>query len=344
MSARILNMILAASLISASLVAQDGIETDDLYFNSKDRAKLNEKKANAAMAKFKRADQQIPGNDKLNPTDSYSARNVNPEYSAQGYQEGDDTAGMDNYFLPNYQPTGINQNLNNFNNSNFNNWNSWNNWRYNPYWGYGYNGFNNFYPSPWMDPFWGNPYGSFYSPGWSMSLGYAWGGWNSWYGNVGYGWNSWSPWNSFYGGWGGYGYYPSTVVVINNGENNRITYRKRPQRSSNLNHEVDRSRQLGYTRTDGVSSGRSRSSNTVYYDRSWRRNNNENSTTRSFWSNTGANNSNTRSSFNNWNNSNSDFGRQRSPGFSTPTRSSSGGSAPSGGSRSSSGSTRGRNN
>jgi hypothetical protein len=347
-----------AGVVSISAFSQN-IEIDDIYFNSRDRAKLNEKKASADIARLRNTEERDALNSTINPSDSYSARNINPEYDSQSILEGDANYTGEDYFVPNYQPTGVNQNLSNssnWNSSPFNN-NYYSNNYYNPY---GYNqGFGSFYPS-----MWGSPYGFNNGPGWNMSLGYGWGGWSpGWYGGMGYGWgNSWNPWNSFYNGWGGnyYGYgYPSQVIIINGGDNNsRIAYGKRPSRSSTIDHQLDRSRaQVTYSRSDpNNSGGRTRSETPAYYERGWKRNPATNPN-RSFWSfDSNNNNSNTRSTFSTFGNNNN-AGRQRSSGFSSPspTRSSfSPGSSNSGSRSSSSGSsgtrsssssgTRGRNN
>lgn len=357
MNTRLFLTFAASALIGIGAYGQ---EIDDMYFNSKDRAKLNEKKISADLGISRKTKDGAEKITPINPTDSYSARNVNPEYSAQ-LDKGSKPLVEDNYFISDYQPKSINQNLSNcncsagsyynpyYNNSAFNN----------PYYG-NTGGFgspwSNFYPS-----YLGNPYYSGFNSGLSMSMGYGWGGFNpGFYSGLGYGfgnnWNSfYNPWYSnYYGGYGGY--YPGQVVVITNSDRygGKIVQSKRSSRSSNISNSVDYSRPAntavaGTTRSS-VSGGRQ--SSPEYYDRSWRQNQ-DTRTTRGYWSNSNTNSStsNSRSDFN-WGNSSG--GRQGSSGFSSPTRSSynSGGSF-SGGSRSgssgSSGSsggsrTRGRNN
>lgn len=345
--------IVAAGLASLASHAQ---ENDDMYFNSKDRAKLNEKKISADLGLGRKNNAGPQKTIPINPTDSYSARNVNPEYSAQ-LKEGSAPVIEDNYFIADYQPKSVNQNLSNCNCSSGS--------FYNPYYGNSafnnpYYGYSSGFGSPWSNYYsspWGNPYSSFNS-GWNMSLGYGWGNMNPmWYNSLGYGygsfWNSYyNPWQSNY--WGGY--YPGQVVVIRNSDYARpYVQSKRVSRSSTLNNNVEYSRS-GSTTVAGtgtsrssVSGGRTRT-NPEYYDRSWKRNQ-EPGTTRSYWSNSNSSGSSNGSrSYSNWNNTG---GRQGSSGFSTPSRSTfnSGGSF-SGGSRSGSSSggssggsrSRGRNN
>ena len=102
-----------------------------MYFNSKDRAKLKAAKASEGFyrqASKRPRSKQVP-DEAVNPTDSYSARNVNPEFAARSNSQ---TAQADNqdYFVNNYQ----------YNNaSNFNNWNNnFNNWYSNPWYGANY--------------------------------------------------------------------------------------------------------------------------------------------------------------------------------------------------------------
>lgn len=365
MKTKIILTTVLSSMISMAAFSQ---EFDDMYFNSKDRAKLNEGKISAdiGIARNTQAANQQQVNTRINPTDSYSARNINPEYSSQIDATTANSAN-DNYFVADYQPSGVNQNLSNCNcNSGT---------YYNPY--YGNNAFNNPYYYGNMGGF-GSPYGSYYpsyygspysafSPGLSMSLGYGWGGYSpGFYSGLGYGYGSygnfWNPY-SYYGSPWGYNsyYYPRQVIVVNGDNGGRnVVYQKRASRSSSLNNNVNNN----YVRpsTNGSISGTSRStvsgvggrtrtSQPEYYDRGWKRNQDTNPS-RGYWSNTNSNSGNTRSDFNWGGNS----GGRSSGGFSNqPSRGSfnSGGSFNGGGSRmggspgggSSGGShTRGRNN
>lgn len=337
-------------------------EVDDMYFNSKDRAKQNQGKISADLG-LKKTSGVTDTNAPINPTDSYSARNINPEYASQ-INTGTKPVIEDDYFIQDFQPTGVNPNLSNCNCSSGSYYNPYygNSSFNNPYSGYGGgfgSPFNNYYNSPWGYP----SYGGF-SPGLSMSLGYGFGGFNpGFYSGMGYGYGSYggsfmNPYS--YNPWGGsyYGsYYPRQIIVVNNGDagGTRVSYAKRSSRSSNVNHVVDNSRPgfVGNVTNTGrstVSSGRSRSTTPEYYDRSWKRNQDTNPT-RGYWSNSsGSNGSNNSNSFFDRGNANTN-GRQGSSGFTSPSRNSfNSGGFNSGGSRSgssggSSGAkTRGRNN
>lgn len=339
------------------------VEYDDMYFNKEDRAKLNAQRSTEVAyntpSKKKFADEEV---EDVNPTDSYSARNVNPEYTSRAHTE---TAQSDeaDYFVNNYQ---YNRNqLNNWNND-FGNWynsplyrnnyygpmiNSWNS----PY--YGYNSWN----SPWFDPFWS------YN-GWSSSFSYHMGSrWNyGWGGNYNY-WNrpyyGWDPYfggmgmgpyagmgmgpyggmgmmgmgMGYYGGGFGGGYwnnyrYPGTVVVVNpdNGGRN-VVYGKRPSRGtvmvSDRSNVRSRSSVNNSVRDDN-SSGRVTSQGrkqAEYYNRSTRTQRSSGNATYDNRSNTQYNRSR---SYDSWDNSSYDnnrsMNRSSSPSYS-PSRSSSSG-------------------
>lgn len=335
--------ILTYLLLSVSAFGALAQEYDDMYFNGKDRAKLRAQKANdelVASAKKAKEDKEARAEEEeaLNPTDSYSARNVNPEFAARSNAK---TAKTDNedYFVNDYQYT-TTSNLNNWNN-NFNNWygnpwyssnyygssiNSWNS----PYYGY----YDPYY-SPWYDPYWN------YN-GWSTSFSYHWGSnWNyGWGGNYSYwnrpycGWSSsWGP--SWYGNpYSYYGYgYPNVVVVNNYGEGRQVTYGKRNSRSSESNYGRNQQNAStvgrttftpspngsGSRSTNGRVAGtnsRSSNSNDEYYNRTWRRVTQEPASTSDNGSNSGG-----RSSTGNAPN-NSNYGRSSSNGDSPWNRSS----------------------
>ena len=216
-----------------------------MYFNSKDRAKLKSQKASeeaSVMASAKKTKKnQVIEDEPVNPTDSYSARNVNPEFAARSNSQ---TAQADNqdYFVNNYRYN-TNSNLNNFNN-NFNTWNS-NAWYSPNYYGSSINSWNTPYYGSYYDAYgspWYNPY---YRSGWSSSFSYYWGssynyGWGSGFGMAcAYGnpyMNSWGYAPYSYGsGWGNNYYYPGSVVVVNNnyaepGKN--VVYGKRASHGS----------------------------------------------------------------------------------------------------------------
>lgn len=226
------------SLLGISGAFAQGIEYDDMYFNAEDRAKLKAQRATeiAYNTPTSRKLAYEEAEERANPTDSYSARNVNPEYTSRAHTQ---TAQSDeeDYFVSNYQ---YNRNQYNNWNNNFNNWYS-NPWYRNNYYGpainswnspyYGYSSWN----SPWQDPFWS------YN-GWSSSFSFHYGSrWN-------YGWGgAYNYWNRPYYGWdpyfGGLGYgggywnnyrYPGTVVVVNRGDRGDVIYGKRPSRSTTI--------------------------------------------------------------------------------------------------------------
>lgn len=333
--------------------AQD-MEYDDLYFRSKDRPVLVTAKVNQELVRqnsVKETAKQLEGAPVINPTDSYSARNVNPEYISQSKVDPNSTELPAPYFTTDFAPVSVNSNLLNSYSSTTNPCMSclpmgWGNSFY-PYSSFGMMGFNpysNFY-SPWgYDPF---GYNSFYRPGWSWSLGMSmmWGsggyyGMNPWM-NLGYGGGFYNPW------YGGYGY-PTYIVAVDPNNAGRVAYGKRTSRSTDLNNPVTVNNRNYVQAATVDSQGRSRGSSgrvaanstSDYYQRGWR----TNPETRSSWSNSSSGrtgsgvsswsnttNRTSRSSDNAWFNSNS--GSRSSSGWSGSNNSFSSG----GGSRSSSG-------
>jgi hypothetical protein len=231
-----------ALLVSVSAFAQ---EVDDMYFRSKDREKVNAASVSKAAQgdlyssnydTFKKknfSDPTMLDEYYANPTDSYSARNVNPEFIARSNstQAAEDEQ---NYFMEGYNNTFsspamvLSGNAMSMNNT----WNnpmyspgwfgpSWNNSFYSPYYGFNNPWGNSYWCGPgfntgWsmnMSSFWGNGW----NPGWSMGLGYSWG--NPFMGNMwGPSWGMWNPW-----------YYRPIVVV---GEASRPNYGKRQTTSA----------------------------------------------------------------------------------------------------------------
>lgn len=370
--------------VSASTVVSAQVEHDDMYFNSKDRAKVQASRpmtlsmSNSSINSIAK-EQEIAT--AINPTDSYSARNVNPEYISQSTVSSG-TSEPAPYFIPDYAPTSVNQNLKK-NNSSYSSYNNpyypYNNGMYSGY-GYGYP-YNSFYPS--MYGGYGySPYGynNFYNSGWSSMLtlgfgmgmgGYPYGGYypyggSSWsmmsmmgmYGSpyYGYGWN---PYYSM--GMGYSSYYPHTVVVINDNNRNNMVYGRRPTRSSDINNAVtynNRSSAMvtdsqGRVRSSGANGRVSGDGTTSYYQRGWRSNPETNTAVRSNWSTSGRtggdDNSGFRSNpgYNSRSNNSSffDSGGSRSSNYSSGSSSFSGGGRSSGsfgGGGSSSGVRRGR--
>lgn len=258
----------AACLATASMAQ---VEYDDMYFNSKDRQKLKEKQASEQLAisqslgarKPNRSEEVYADNSMAN----YSARNVNPEYSARSYSEkaSDDAE----YFSSDYRYSNA-SNYTNFNNS-YSNWYN-NPWVANNYWGSSIYGWNSPYYGSYYDS-WGNPWmNPYYNSGWSSSFSFYWGNsWNyGWGSNLGWGmgfsygnpyYNSWAGWGPSMGwgmgmgmGWGrGYYRYPS-VVIINNDYGRNYAYGKR----GTQNGMVTRNQSVNNTRPSTMPTGGSR--------------------------------------------------------------------------------------
>lgn len=354
---RIKGLLLATfSMIGISGAIAQGIEHDDMYFTSEDRAKLKAQRgteiASNRPVKSKKFDYYQE--ESTNPTDSYSARNVNPEYTSRAHTRSAQADEQD-YFVNNYQ---YNRNqLNNWNN-NFNNWygSSWyrpnfygpgiNTWN-SPY--YGYNSWN----SPWYDPYWA------YN-GWSSSFSFHYGpSWNyGWGGNYNF-WNrpyfGWDPYGMAYGygmGYAGMGYgggywnnyrYPTTVVVVNRGEAGQgVVYGKRPTRGTTIvssgNNVRSRSAVNSSVRDDNssgrVSTPTQSRKQADYYNRAQRSTNSAQDSRSNTQYNRSRSWDNSSWDSNNSYNNNRSIDRSSSPSYS-PSRSSSTGS----GTRTSSGST-----
>jgi hypothetical protein len=341
-------------LLAASFTAfSQAVENDDMYFSSKDRTKQDVLAKSDRVSKQKRSDaieDKRLENTSINPTDSYSARNINPEYvsrskSGDESEEVTDEAG---YFTNSYTPSSVNKNL-------YNNYSS--NGFYSPYYGNGFNPYN-YYGNYGMAGMY-SPYGMYgmggmgYRPGLTLGLGYGMGSmYNGWYGSMGYGmgmgYGMYSPYSMFYdpfyygygygsmmyggmygmynpwmyGGGYGYGYgYPGSVIVVN--ENSKpLTYQRRSDRSRVTNNNatasnssrnitsVSRSRSVDNS-AGRVSSSSAQSQN--YYNRGWRNNGTVTTNSRSQWNSSGSN-------------SNSNSGRMRSWGSSGNSNGSFGGS------------------
>lgn len=295
-------------LLAMGVFAVNAQESDDMYFRASDRAKVAASKPLMELS-TRQSEQRTP----INPTDSYSARNVNPEYISQSANPSVESEQV-TYFTSDYVPTSVNQNI----------YNDRANWNYygmnNPYmmggmYPYGVGRYN---------PYWGNsiwdPYGynSFYGSGLNLSMGMSWGlnswgysPWNSYYGMNSwawdpYGYNSFWGWNS---GWGWNNYWRPTVIIVGGNDGSTgVVYGKRSSRSSNMNNPIvssTGSRQSSAIQDDtrGTNNSRTaaRSTNENYYQRGWRNNPENVSTTRgTVWNNTNATGSRTSSStFNN---------------------------------------------
>ena len=228
------------SLLGISGVLAQGVEYDDMYFNAEDRAKLRAQQTTELAYNTPRKSNLEWTEETINPTDSYSARNINPEYTAREHTQSAQ-AEEGEYFVDGYQYNRTQ--LNNWNN-NFNSWynNSWyrsnyygpgiNTWN-SPY--YGYNSWN----SPWHDPFWSyNGWSSSFSYHFGNSWNYGWGGQYNYWNRPYYGWNNYG-WDPYYGmGYYGGGYwnnyrYPATIIVVDDRRGN-IAYGKRPTRGTTI--------------------------------------------------------------------------------------------------------------
>jgi hypothetical protein len=338
MKTTILGMIIILALTASTANAQR-VENDDMYFNASDRAKLKELSASQSYASARKTERKDNRNNAgENPTDSYSARTVNPEFSARSNAQSTQDDNQD-YFLNNYQYQTA-ANLNRFNN-NFNGWYG-NSWYNNSYWSpsiYGWNtpyygSYYDMWGSPWGNPYYRNSWSSGFSFYWGNSWNYGWGGYNYWN----------NPWNSWNGGWGSsyafgnpwgwgwsspmYGYgYPRHVVVVNNyGEGGRtVSYGKRANRSSSYMTTQQNTRtRTSFTNDSG--SGRTNTGGRTgatrqedYYNKSWRY------TTPADAGNSGSTNSNTttRTRSSNYSNDGSNYNRGSSNSSYSPGRTSS---------------------
>jgi hypothetical protein len=78
------------------------VEYDDMYFNKEDRAKLKAERGMEVAYNTPSKKRLNEESEDLNPTDSYSARNVNPEYTSRAHTRTAQTEEED-YFVNNYQ-------------------------------------------------------------------------------------------------------------------------------------------------------------------------------------------------------------------------------------------------
>jgi hypothetical protein len=324
------------ALVTTLQVTAQRVENDDMYFTSKDREKLKVAEAESSSKdtytsskkKIKKDEPETLSEETSNPTDSYSARTINPEYISRS-NSAQASEDEQNYYVEGYTPanTSDSYSSNNYNNSYSNNqyanYNSFNNCN-NRYGAYGYDQFYSpyyGYSNPWLSPYYS-------SPGWTLSIGSSWG--NSWgnnygYGNYGYG-GGCGCGNSFYNSYSYFNnpyyyspYYSSYYNYGGSGDTYRINYGKRPSRNSAFVTPIQRT---VTTNASGKVDGRGRQASDEYYVKPFRRTVSENGS---------VDNSYQRGTT-------SEYSRPRtrevssessSPGYSRPQRSSSSFSSPS---------------
>ncbi len=245
-------MLAAAMAVSMTGLAQ---EVDDMYFNARDRMLHNESTQAALASVYALSDKQAVNSNPVNPSDTYTGRGVNPEYSAQQKNGAEIVQDNPDYFLSSYKPKDLNSSLST-SRSNCN------------------------CSSPYMSPYsgFGNPYGSFYSPygpyyspygmmgsGAYSSLGYSMGSYGSmWSLGFGYGMGSmYSPYGMYGYNPYMYGYGPS-YVVVNNPDLRTVTGH-RPIRGAGSSVQPYASGAPSGATVRGRDAGR-----TSYYDPTWR--------------------------------------------------------------------------
>ncbi|HEY8511549.1 MAG TPA: hypothetical protein VIL31_06295 [Cyclobacteriaceae bacterium] len=269
------------------------VEYDDMYFNSSDRRELKAVKGSETFALNSKKKKASKEDEFSNPTDSYSARNINPEHISRSNAD-EARADEQDYYITNYNQktaAGYSAWHNQFNNWYNSPWYStgWYSARYNPYM------YSPYWTSSWYDPFyydrfyssWYDPFYSSWGPSWSFGWGFSYGSFYSpwrWGLSAGYGWyNSW---------------YPRTIIIVDNDGTSRVQYGKRGTRgvASYNNSAVTNNRSRGgvvtpsysrpntngrtsssYTRptTTGRTSGVISTSNSSqqqssYYNKNWR--------------------------------------------------------------------------
>ncbi len=314
MKSRVLLSSFLAAVTTLNVNAQ---EYDDMYFRSTDRAKFerpsaktNERQVEKEMAKYTAGKSTF-----ANPTDSYSARVVNPEYTARSVTQA--VAGESDYFIDNYSVP-VQQSTNSlsyapgyygpctYDSSPYYNSTSspfhspyFDRWGYSPYgnsgtymgspYSYGYSPYGSMYGAPYS-PFAYGGYGS----GWNTALGFGMSPYSSSWWNTGlsfmFGSGSYGyPYG--YGGYSNYNYCPgNTYAAVNDNNGRRVTYGKRTSRTNDqaANYAIDNARQDDYSsrtgRTRELIGGRTdnTSASREYYNPGWRRADYSNSQTRSY--------------------------------------------------------------
>jgi hypothetical protein len=281
---------LLVSMLTFNVSAQQ-VENDDLYFKSKDREKMKAENAIASIndkidkdykafkkKNFDEVTEEDVATTSVNPTDSYSARTINPEYISRS-SSAQASEDEQNYYLEGYAPVNT---YDSYSGGTYNNYSSNLNSNYQNSW-YGSTASNNPwyipYHNPWYTPYFipcGPTLSPYYSsnPGWTMSLGYTWGNMYSpglsfgmmysW-GNPYYPYNSYSPY-----------VYSGYTPYYNNGgyssEASKPNYGKRPSRHSAVVTPTQQSRQrVATTNNNGSPNGRTRQTTDEYYVKPFKR-------------------------------------------------------------------------
>ena len=288
-----------------SLVVATGasaqVEYDDMYFNSADRRELNALKGTQTFALSGKKKKALTEAEFNNPTDSYSARNINPEHISRSNAD-EARAEEQDYFVTNYtQKTA----------AGYTAWNNhFNNWYNSPWYSTGWYGASRWYPytpyyshmytpywsSAYYDPFYDPFYMGYGGPAWGFGFGYSLGSYRPWHWGLsaGYSWyNSW---------------YPRKIVIVDNGVGSKVQYGKRSTRgSATYNNSAvtnNRSRtnvttpptygrpNTGGRTTNAISTSTS-TQQSSYYNKNWRSAAQSTPTRSSSWSS----GSNTRSGY-----------------------------------------------
>ena len=325
-----------AMLTMGMSVAAMAQESDDMYFNAKDRNVINKANEIVLAKRYQQDDMNAVRSNPVNPSDSYSGRGVNPEYNAQSKNGTSVVQNNPDYFLSGYQPKNVNSSLYSGGASAYSN--PYGNSTYNNYYGgmgygsmgygsmgygsmgygsmgYGSMGYGSMGYGSMMGMGYGSTLGMGMGYGGMMGMGY--GGYSSFYSpyssmfSMGYGMMSGNPYSmmGMYGmyspyGYGGYNNSYGGVTVIGNADSRATVTGRHSSRSNSLNNYVDNSRvadNATIVGTNGrVREGGRMSSNSSstpnYYDRGWRDNSSNFS------------NSNTQSGWNNGGNTRSGWG------------------------------------
>jgi hypothetical protein len=311
--------ILITSLLAAAAASVSAQEFDDMYFRSKDRDKeakpvrtISEREMQKMAAKNQPSQSAFS-----NPTDSYSARVVNPEYTSRMVTQsvaGESDYFIDNYSVPveqsrsslSYAPGYFGPGMYGSNGPYYNSGASPFMSPYHDSWGYNPYGYTGTYPgSPYSYGYspYGSMYGAPYSPfaygngsGWNTSMGftmspYSWSPYFSLGFNYAIGSTYGTPWG-WNNGWGGYSSYcPGTAYTVVSDANGRhVTYGKRTARTNDqaVNYALSNGRQDDYGsrsgRTRELVGGRNENSSREYYDPQHRRAEYSGNETRSYTS------------------------------------------------------------